>query len=150
MLTGDFASRVFAACTDANRQAASDELKSIIFRAFREGTLYTTDWSSMRLVSLERPRKRVAESYAAAAGHKAARTAPPPAPPPKKPSARKGSIAARLGPAEDSRRAARAQRFEREQAAFEREQEQELDTAIASVGARARPPPMPADSVRRC
>ncbi|WFD35398.1 hypothetical protein MCUN1_002252 [Malassezia cuniculi] len=180
----DFASRVFASCTDANRQAASDELKGLIFKAFREGTLYTTDWANMKLTSLERPRKRAAESYAAAAGYKAARvvspmhtplgasasgpaptararasaaTAVPPPPPPGPPpkisggSAKKAGMAAaaaRLGPGENLRRAARAERFEREQAAYEREQAQAMDSAIAStsLGGRfgaAGPPPEP-------
>ena len=45
----DFANRAFASCTDANRQAVSDELKALIFRAFQDGTLYTTDWQNAKL-----------------------------------------------------------------------------------------------------
>lgn len=45
----DFANRAFASCTDANRQAVSDELKALIFRAFQDGTLYTTDWQNTKL-----------------------------------------------------------------------------------------------------
>lgn len=123
----EFASRVFAACTDANRQAASDELKALIFRAFREGTLYTTDWHRMSLAAL-RPHKRGADSWAdIAGGRKHRRAAAPPGPPPGPPPA---------PPPVDSRRAARAQRFEREHAAFAAEHARD-----AHVAAPAAPDP---------
>jgi SAC3 family protein LENG8/THP3 len=45
----EFANRTFAACTDANRQAVSEELKGLIFKSFQNGTINTTDWDKVEL-----------------------------------------------------------------------------------------------------
>ncbi|WFD33060.1 hypothetical protein MSPP1_004117 [Malassezia sp. CBS 17886] len=176
------------------RQQVSDELKTLIFQAFQDGSLHTRDWKATKLKSLSsalppRPlKKRPAESvplsaptYAAAAADTPVRRSmpmvpglPAPPPPPPRPPAtpatpaktpgrhgrgskaqtqgkgRKGAARAsaadastRAEPAaasaeEARRREKRLRRFEEEQAAFQREQQADMHSAIATTSLAGR------------
>lgn len=121
------ASRSFAACTDANRQAVSNELKALIFQAVQDGSLHTKDWSRVHLRSLTpgtrppKPMPTPGKKRGAASDTKwtpKASKSPRPA----------------FGLQEDAeRREKRQRRFEQEQAAFQREQQADLHSAIAST-----------------
>lgn len=50
----DFANRVFSSSTNTNRTAAQEELRSLIYKCYTEGTIESTDWANMKLKSLEK------------------------------------------------------------------------------------------------
>ncbi|SJX64664.1 uncharacterized protein SRS1_15480 [Sporisorium reilianum f. sp. reilianum] len=118
----DFANRAFAACTDANRKAVSEELRALIFDSFQNGTIHTTDWANASLKSLAGPstKKSLLKKRAA-------------------PSA--STSTASLSPSdyeEQQRKEKRAKRFEREQQEFLRQEDDMLETAIASTSLASR------------
>lgn len=120
----DFANRAFAACTDANRKAVSEELRALIFDSFQNGTIHTTDWANVSLNSLAGPWNPSKKSLL------------------KKRSAPTSSTASAGLSSEDAqeqaRKEKRAKRFEREQEEFRRQQDEMLETAIASTSLASR------------
>lgn len=146
----ELASRAFGACTDVNRAAVSTELKALIFQAVQEGSLHTRDWSRVRLASLEggdgavAPKKRSAESGMNSMGHKdnnnnnnnnngsSSNTTITRTQQAKMPRTR---FDVREDPV---RREMRQRRFEQEQVAFEREQQADMDSAIATTSLAGR------------
>ncbi|CDW99498.1 hypothetical protein [Sporisorium scitamineum] len=119
----DFANRAFAACTDANRKAVSEELRALIFESFQNGTIHTTDWASASLKSLAGPFASAKKSLL------------------KKRAAPSASTSTSLSPSdyeEQQRKEKRAKRFEREQQEFMRQEDQMLETAIASTSLASR------------
>lgn len=143
----ELASRAFGACTDVNRAAVSTELKALIFQAVQEGSLHTRDWSRVRLASLEggdgavAPKKRSAESGMTSMGHKDNKN--------NNNSSSSNTTSTRTKQAkmprtrfdvrEDPvRREMRQRRFEQEQVAFEREQQADMDSAIATTSLAGR------------
>lgn len=103
--------RAFGQCTDANRGAVSAELKRLIFQAVQDGSLHTRDWTRVRLASLGETRKRSAPDVTAKA---------------------------RRFREDPSRREMRQRRFDEEQAAYEREQQADRDSAVAQTSLAAR------------
>ena len=121
----DFANRAFAACTDANRKAVSEELRALIFDSFQNGTIHTTDWNNATLKSLAGPstlsnksllKKRAAPCSSATASN---------------------SLSA-SDLEEQQRKEKRAKRFQREQQEFHTQQHDALQTAIASTSLASR------------
>ncbi|KAK0544822.1 hypothetical protein OC846_005916 [Tilletia horrida] len=124
----EFANQVFASATPSNRAAVEKELREIIFHAFNNGTIHTTDWSSVQLQSLNaisKPKKvlkktplheMVTGSTASSAGVGASSAY-----------ASQTSTGALPTPAqsygimseEEDRKEKRARRFQREQEAFQ-------------------------------
>lgn len=128
----DFANRTFNACTDSNRKAVQEELRLVILKCFQQGTIETTDWANMQL-----------ESLGGSPGHK------------KKMllgggnSSKNGKKRSALangfegGQSFESfedreRREKRARRFNNEQAAFQSQEREAMESAMAtsSLGAR--------------
>ena len=48
----------FAKCTEINKKAVESELKELIFKAFAEDKLWTTDWPSVKLKSLAQKKRK--------------------------------------------------------------------------------------------
>lgn len=116
----DFANRAFAACTDSNREAVSNELRALIFDSFQNGTIHTTDWANASLKSLAGPSTTSKKSLL-----------------------KKRSSNALGGPSasdieEQERKEKRARRFEREQEEFRRGEDEMVQTAIASTSLASR------------
>lgn len=149
----------------------SDELKALIFAAFQDGTLHTKDWHNVSLTSL-RDKKRPLPARAsmpgpppgpppaprAPPGVGGAWSVPPPGVPPRPPSTPPAPSRGRTSkktkkahtPAvslneDPHRKAMRLRRFEDEQAAFQREQEEDVHAAMATTHLGSRlglhPPP---------
>ncbi|KAJ1019783.1 hypothetical protein NDA13_006008 [Ustilago tritici] len=116
----DFANRAFAACTDANRKAVSEELRTLIFDSFQNGTIHTTDWANASLESLAGPSNRAKKSLL------------------KKRSAPTSTSLSAEDAEEQARKEKRAKRFESEQEEFRRQQDDMLETAIASTSLASR------------
>ncbi|EST08838.2 BAG domain protein [Kalmanozyma brasiliensis GHG001] len=119
----DFANRAFAACTDTNRKAVSEELRALIFDSFQNGTIHTTDWANASLKSLAGPSTPSKKSLL------------------KKRSAPSSNSLAGLSASdveEQERKEKRARRFEREQEEFRRGEDEMLETAIASTSLASR------------
>ncbi|KAM0786409.1 hypothetical protein ACM66B_001875 [Microbotryomycetes sp. NB124-2] len=53
-----FVNETFAKCTDANRPAVEAELKDLIFKSYEKKELWTIDWSTVKLASLNGKKKR--------------------------------------------------------------------------------------------
>ncbi len=115
----DFANRAFAACTDANRKAVSEELRALIFDSFQNGTIHSTDWANASLKSLAGPSTTAKKSLL------------------KKRAAPSTSLSA-SDLEEQARKEKRAKRFEREQEEFRRQEDDLLETAIASTSLAGR------------
>ncbi|KAJ9474970.1 Protein THP3 [Pseudozyma hubeiensis] len=119
----DFANRAFAACTDVNRKAVSEELRALIFDSFQNGTIHTTDWTNATLKSLAAPSASTKKSLL------------------KKRAAPSSSASASLSASdleEQQRKEKRARRFEKEQQEFRRQEDEMLETAIASTSLASR------------
>ena len=119
----DFANRAFAACTDSNRKAVSEELRALIFDSFQNGTIHTTDWANASLKSLAGPSTTTKKSLLKK------RAAPS--------SSNLTSLSAEDAE-EQARKEKRAKRFEREQEEFRRQEDEMLETAIASTSLATR------------
>lgn len=119
----DFANRAFAACTDANRKAVSEELRALIFDSFQNGTIHTTDWANASLKSLAGPsttaKKSLLKKRAA-------------------PSSTASTTLSATDLEEQARKEKRAKRFEREQEEFRRQEDEMLETSIASTSLASR------------
>ncbi|GAC94808.1 nucleus protein [Pseudozyma hubeiensis SY62] len=119
----DFANRAFAACTDVNRKAVSEELRALIFDSFQNGTIHTTDWTNATLKSLGAPSASTKKSLL------------------KKRAAPSSTASASLSASdleEQQRKEKRARRFEKEQQEFRRQEDEMLETAIASTSLASR------------
>ncbi|PWN88400.1 hypothetical protein FA10DRAFT_275977 [Acaromyces ingoldii] len=120
----DFANRTFNACTDSNRKAVQEELRLVILRCFQQGTIETTDWDNMQL-----------ELLGGAPGHKKKLLGGNNGG--KKRSALAGG--AQFESFEDrERREKRARRFNNEQAAFQSQEREAMENAMASSSLGAR------------
>lgn len=119
----DFANRAFAACTDANRQAVSEELRALIFDSFQNGTIHTTDWANATLKSLTAASTSTKKSLLKKRAAPTSTTTP--------------SLSA-SDLEEQQRKEKRAKRFEREQQEFRRQEDEMLETAIASTSLASR------------
>ncbi|TKY88923.1 hypothetical protein EX895_002164 [Sporisorium graminicola] len=120
----DFANRAFAACTDANRKAVSEELRALIFDSFQNGTIHTTDWANASLKSLAGPSASTKRSLLKKRAAPSASTST-------------ASLSA-TDYEEQQRKEKRAKRFEREQQEFLRQEDDMLETAIASTSLASR------------
>ncbi|SPO31081.1 related to THP3 homolog C2A9.11c [Ustilago trichophora] len=120
----DFANRAFAACTDMNRKAVSEELRALIFDSFQNGTIHTTDWANASLKSLAGP--STAASKKSLLKKRAA------------PSSSASTSLSASDLEEQARKEKRAKRFEREQEEFRRQEDEMLETAIASTSLASR------------
>nr|CDI55100.1 conserved hypothetical protein [Melanopsichium pennsylvanicum 4] len=119
----DFANRAFASCNDSNRKAVSEELRELIFESFQNGTIHTTDWANASLKSLAGPSTATLPSKTLLKQKRAAPSSV-------------GLSASDLE--EQQRKEKRAKRFEREQQEFRRQEDEMLETAIASTSLASR------------
>lgn len=119
----DFANRAFAACTDANRKAVSEELRALIFDSFQNGTIHSTNWANATLNSLAGPstsnKKSLLKKRAA-------------------PSSSSSVALTAEDREEQARKEKRARRFEKEQQEFRRQEDEMLETAIATTSLASR------------
>ena len=53
-----YVNETFAKCTELNKKAVESELKELIFKAFAEDKLWTTDWPAVKLKSLSQKKRK--------------------------------------------------------------------------------------------
>ncbi|CAD6884573.1 unnamed protein product [Tilletia controversa] len=123
----EFANRVFAAATPSNRQAVENELREVIFHAFSNNTIHSTDWSAVQLQSLQnaaKPKKQLKKRplhemiVDAAAPSAASSSSQGYLSSPAKGGVPTPAAAYMAMSEEESKREKRARRFEKEQEAF--------------------------------
>ncbi|PWY98081.1 hypothetical protein BCV70DRAFT_40578 [Testicularia cyperi] len=152
----DFANRAFAACTDSNRKAVSEELRALIFESFQKGTIQSTDWSNMQLKALASSTSKPSSSLgklgklafpsasASASGSGTGSGSGSGLGGGSKKTIKKRNAAATAGAndglteEERERKEKRAKRFEREQEEYRRQQDDLLETAIQTTSLAGR------------